>query len=370
MTRVTVGGVSPSALLGREVVELGEERFAGYLAGARVLVTGAGGSLGRTLARRLAVIGVETLVLVDQGEAALAEVHDDLGQLDPSVRVAAVLADLRSPRRTGALLAEHAPEAVFHAAAYKVVPLVEASPLEAVATNVLATQALVDASAEAGVARFVLFTTDKAVRPVSVLGQTKAAAECIVGTAARRADRTRFACIRLGNVVDSAGSMLPLVRRRLAADRPVPITDARVTRYLMTADEAVALALVAGGLAGRGEVFRLDMGSAVRVLDAARTVADASANGHVPTIEFVGLRPGEKLHEELDEPGEPVQRVGRERIFRSAARHADPNWLAGRLDRLRAAVTEADGVAARRELARLVAGIRIADRLPEPVGPV
>lgn len=367
---MSAGGVSPSAVLGREVVELGEERFAGYLAGARVLVTGAGGSLGRALARRLTGIGVETLVLVDQGEAALAEAHDELGHLDPGVRVVAVLADLRSASRSRALLAEHAPEAVFHAAAYKVVPLVEASPLEAVATNVLATEALVDASLEAGVARFVLFTTDKAVRPVSVLGRTKAAAECIVGTAARRADLARFACIRLGNVVDSAGSMLPLVRRRLAADRPVPITDARVTRYLMTADEAVALAVAAGGLAGSGEVFRLDMGPPVRVLDAARTVAEASANGHGATIELVGLRPGEKLHEELDEPGEPVERVGREPIFRSAARYADADWLAGRLDGLRAAVTEADALAARRELARLVAGIRIADRLPEPVGPV
>ena len=339
-------------------MDVRESRFADYVKGACVLVTGAGGSLGAQLCRRLVTLGVDELVLLDQGEGALVDVVHQLRYDAGFTRASATLADLRNAARVREILIEHRPAIVFHTAAYKQVPLVEAHPIEAIANNVLATSALVDAVDVAEVGRFVLYSTDKAIRPRSLLGQTKAAAECIVGTVGRRST-TLFACIRLGNVVDSAGSMLPLFRRQIAHRQPVTITHPKMTRYLMTAGEATGLAIVAGALARSGDVFRLNMGHPVRILEAARAVLDAAGSDiPVPEVEFIGRRPGEKLHEDLDEPGQTVWRTNHEQIFRSPARSADAAWLEARLRRIATHVADADAAAARAELADLVVGAR------------
>lgn len=348
-----------ATLRGCAVTDLEEARFAGYVSGARVLVTGAGGSLGRELCRRLVARGASAIVLVDQAEAALVDIRDELRFDHGFGGARPVLADLRSAARARQVVDEHRPEIVFHTAAYKLVPIVEAHPVEAVANNVLATRVLVEAAAGAGTARFVLYSTDKAVRPANVLGRTKALAECIVGTAARQPSATRFACIRLGNVLESSGSMLPLFRRQLAAERPVTVTDSRMTRYVMTIGETASLALVAGALADRGDVFRLDMGRPVRIVDAARAAIRAAGNDGEAALEIIGSRPGEKLHEDLEAPGEPVWRTEHERVVRCGPRYAHADWLGARLERLRELVDKADADGARAELEHIVPGIRV-----------
>jgi FlaA1/EpsC-like NDP-sugar epimerase len=355
-------------LRGRAATDLEEARFAGYVSGARVLVTGAGGSLGRELCRRLAGLGAGAIALVDQAEAALVDIYDELRFELGFAGARPVLADLRSPARARGVVEEHRPQIVFHTAAYKLVPVVEAHPVEAVANNVLATRVLVEAAAGAGAGRFVLYSTDKAIRPANVLGRTKALAECIVGTAARQPSATRFACIRLGNALESSGSMLPLFRRQLAAARPVTVTDSRMTRYVMTIGETASLALVAGALANRGDVFRLDMGLPVRVVDAARAAIRASGDGHNATVEMIGSRPGEKLHEDLEAPDEPVWRTEHERVVRCGPRYADADWLGARLERLRELVADADADGARAELERIVPGIRVDSGTEATVG--
>jgi FlaA1/EpsC-like NDP-sugar epimerase len=262
---------------------------------------------------------VGKLVLVDQAKAglivlgiALTDVHGFAGSVP-------VLADIRSARRVQNVFERHRPSVVFHAAANKHVPLVETQPLEGVASNVLGTRNMVEAARRSGVERFVLFSTDKAVDPTSVLGQTKGVAEWIV--AAAGADG-RYAAVRLGNVVDSAGSVLPLFRRQLACGRPLTVTHPEMTRYLMTADEAAALAIIAGALADSTGIFWLDVGPPVQVLTLARRlVAD-----HV-SIEFVGLRAGERLHERMLWHDDTVQPTACPGVFRSPLRSVDPEWL-------------------------------------------
>src|SRR6266536_3548335 len=244
-----LGSEVPSdVLLGRTVSAVDETKFADYLAGATVAVTGAAGAVGSELCMRLARLGAAKLVLVDQAEAALIDLltmleHEGFAQAVP------VLADVRSRPRAVAVFEQHRPEIVFHAAAYKQVPLLEANPVEAVATNVFGTHSVVDAARHTAVNCFVLFSTDKAVEPTSILGQTKAIAEWIVAAAGRDVSQARYGAVRLGNVADSAGSMLPLFRRRVATGEPVPVTHPSATRYMMTVGEAAGLAVVAEALA-------------------------------------------------------------------------------------------------------------------------
>jgi FlaA1/EpsC-like NDP-sugar epimerase len=318
--------VSVEALLGRPVVDVATS-FGGYLAGATVLVTGAGGSIGAVLCARLAQLDVGELVLVDQAEAPLLAVARSLQR---QVRGIPVLADIRSPARALELFERHRPAVVFHAAAYKHVPLLEASPVEAAATNVLGTQSIVDAARVVGVDRLVLFSTDKAVQPTSVLGQTKAVAEWVVASAGERA-HGRYAALRLGNVVDSAGSILPVLREQLAGGTPLTVTDARATRYLMTAGEAAGLAVVAGALADSESVFLLDVGPPVPVVELAGRYASAETGLE---IEFVGLRAGERLHEHMCWPGDELSPTPCEHVLRAPLHRVDPTWLEARLTAL------------------------------------
>jgi FlaA1/EpsC-like NDP-sugar epimerase len=242
------------------------------------------------------------------------------------------------------------PDVVFHAAAYKHVPLLEASPVEGVATNILGTKCVVDAARHVGTGHFVLFSTDKAVQPTNILGQTKAVSEWIVAGAGREPNG-RFASVRLGNVVDSAGSILPLFRGQVALGGPVTVTHARATRYLMTAAEAAGLAIVAGRLADSHSIFWLDSGPPVRVLDLARRIALAAP--HDVAIEFVGLRAGERIHEQLFSNGDNVAPTPCERIWRSPMRQVDPAWLSEWLAVLAGAVERASSTLVRTALAEM-----------------
>jgi FlaA1/EpsC-like NDP-sugar epimerase len=267
-----------------------------------------------------------------------------------------VLADLRSIHRTFELLMRYRPRVVFHTAAYKQVPLAEEHVVEAVGTNVLATRWAVEAAVAAEVDRFVLFSTDKAVRPTSVLGQTKAVAEWIVARAGLDSAHTRFASVRLGNVVDSSGSMLPLFRRQIARGGPVTVTHPETTRYLMTAGEAAGLALAAVSCADADGCFWLDLGRPVRILDLANRVI-ASSGADVP-VAFVGLRPGERMHERFRESGDDAEPTSYPRVFRSTVRAVDGAWLDEQVSLLSRLVEHASADGTRARLAAMHAEAR------------
>jgi FlaA1/EpsC-like NDP-sugar epimerase len=336
------------ALLDRPAVSVDVERFGEYLADATVLVTGAGGSIGTELCTQLTRLGVDRLVLVDHSEASLAglarALHDEHG----FEHATPVLADIKSQARTFDVFEQYRPDVVFHAAAYKHVPLLEASPVEGVATNVLGTKCVVDAARHVGARHFVLFSTDKAVRPTNILGQTKAVAEWIVGAAGRG----QFASVRLVNVVDSAGSILPLFRRQVALGGPITVTDPTATRYLMTAGEAAGLAIITGALADSNSIFWLDSGPPVRILDLARRVASAAP--HEIGIELVGLRAGERLHEQLFSIGDEVSETPCPHVWSSPAHQIDPAWLSLQLAALKRHVERASSTLVRAALAEML----------------
>ena len=261
---------------------------------------------------------------------------------------APVAADVRNAARVIEVFDQHRPDVVFHAAANKHVPLVEADPVEGVASNVLGTKHMVDAARSVGVQSFVLFSTDKAVQPTGVLGQTKSLAEWIVAAAGSVG---RYAAVRLGNVVDSAGSVLPLFRRQLARGGPLTVTHPEMTRYLMTASEAAGLAIVAGALADSTGIFWLDVGPPVPVVTLAERLA-RSARGEVEIV-FVGLRAGERLHEHMlwvDDEVEATTCVG---VFRSALRRVDPGRLEDSIGALERCVERGSAAEVRAQLAVL-----------------
>ena len=332
------------------MIDVSDRELADYIVDATVLVTGAGGSLGAELCAQLTRLGVRELVLVDQAEAPLVELATELRYEHGFTDAVPVLADIRRAARTVKVFEEHRPDVVFHTAAYKQVPLLEAHPVEGVAANVLATKHIVDAARGVGVERLVLFSTDKAVQPVSILGQTKSVAEWIVAAAGREA-HARYASVRLGNVVDSAGSILPLFRRQVARGGPVTVTHPKTTRYLMTAGEAAGLAIVAGALADSNGIFWLDMGPPERVLDLARRLARAASRD--VAIDFVGLRPGERLHEHLCWEGDEIAGTPCERVFRSPMRHVDPAWLDAWIATLARHVERASAAGVRAALAEM-----------------
>ena len=347
-------------LLGRPPRAVGGADSSAYLDGATVLVTGAAGSIGAELCRRLARAGAARLVLVEQAEAPLVELAGDLD--DAEIEVAPVLADIRSLPRALDVLERHRPDVVFHAAAYKQVPLLEEHPVEAVATNVLGTAAVVAAAARAGTQRLVLFSTDKAVEPTSVLGRTKAAAEWIVASAGRR-NGAAYTSIRLGNVVDSAGSIVPRFRRQLERDAALTITDPRATRYVMTAGEAAGLAIAAGGIARPEVVYWLDCGPAIRIVDLALRLA--RAHDIEPLIEVVGLRPGERLHERLCREDDAATATAFPHVLCTPIEQIDPDWLDARVAALARHVDRASAAGVRAALGELHEEAAV--RLPVPV---
>src|SRR3954447_1797271 len=316
-------------VLGRDPIRMEVDRVGAYVRGRVVLVTGAGGSIGAELCRQLARVGPKQLVLVENGENSLFEVRRQLEEERHFVRVAAVLADCKDATRMRELFFEYRPSVVFHAAAYKHVPLMEENPVEAVRNNAVATRIVAAAAGEAGVERFVLVSTDKAVSPATVMGASKALAEWAVEAAQARYRGTRYAAVRFGNVLGSSGSVVPIFRRQIAAGGPVTVTDDKMTRYFMTIPEAVQLIIRSGELALGGEVFVLEMGDPVRIIDLARNMIRlAGLEPEVDiAVELIGRRPGEKIHEELFNPGERPEATPADKIVSAVHPPLDPAWV-------------------------------------------
>lgn len=283
-------------LLGRRQIETDVASIAGYLTGKRVLVTGAGGSIGSELSRQIAQYGPARLLMLDRDESALHAVQLSMTGRALLDSPDLLLADIRDAERIHELFVEHRPEVVFHAAALKHLPLLELHPGEAVKTNVWGSLTVLEAAAAVGVSRLVNISTDKAADPISVLGYSKRITERLTATVAARADGT-FLSVRFGNVLGSRGSVITAFKAQVAAGGPVTVTDPVVTRYFMTVEEAVELVIQAGAIGRDAEVLVLDMGDPVRIADVAHRLA-SQLSKH-PDVVFTGLRPGEKLHESL-----------------------------------------------------------------------
>jgi FlaA1/EpsC-like NDP-sugar epimerase len=324
-------------VLGREAVDLDLASIASYLTGETVLVTGAGGSIGSELCRQIAAMGAERIVLVDHGENALVEIERELEHERRYGAAVPVLADVKHKAKMRQIFERYRPAVVFHAAAYKHVPLMEQNALEAVRNNVVATSVVADVASEYRVKRFVLVSTDKAVNPKNVLGQTKAVSEWIVqAAAAHEQNGTQFICVRFGNVLASSGSVIPLFRRQIARGGPVTVTHPEMTRFFMTIPEAVQLVIQAGAIGESGDIYVLDMGQPVKIVDLAHNMIRLSGKepGRDVKVEFIGVRPGEKLHEELWGDGEQAVPTSHAKILRCAGRPVDPAWLEEELTEL------------------------------------
>lgn len=296
-----VRDIEPEDVLGREPVKLDESSVSSLISAQTVLVTGAGGSIGSELCRQIARFGPVRLVLLELSEFALYQVEQDLSERFPHVQLVRLVGDVKDLPVLRRVMAQYQPDLVFHAAAYKHVPLMEdENAWIALRNNTLGTYYVAQAAAEAKVKRFVLISTDKAVNPTNVMGATKRAAEMVVSHWAQQAPQTRFMAVRFGNVLGSSGSVIPKFKEQIAKGGPVTVTHPDITRYFMTIPEAAQLVLQAAALAETGQVFVMDMGQAIKIADLARELIRMSGHteAEIPIV-FSGLRPGEKLYEEL-----------------------------------------------------------------------
>jgi FlaA1/EpsC-like NDP-sugar epimerase len=333
-------------VLGRDPIRVELDRVGAYLRDRIVLVTGAGGSIGSELCRQIARVGPRLLVMLDHAEDNLFEIDREMVEERHFSSVESVLADCKEPHRMLEVMQRFKPSVVFHAAAYKHVPLMEANPLEAVRNNAIATRITAETAAASDVERFVLVSTDKACNPKTVMGASKAMAEWIVEAAGRKHPGTRFAAVRFGNVLASSGSVVPIFRSQIERGGPVTVTHPDMTRYFMTIPEAVQLVIRTGDIgAGKGEVFVLDMGEPVKILDLAHNMIRLA--GYEPeadiAVEFTQPRPGEKLTEELFGRGESVQPTAAKRIRRAVRETPiDPEWVESTLNSLEHLVMAGD----------------------------
>ncbi len=331
-------------LLGRPQAVLDRVSMKALIAGRRVLVTGAGGTIGSELTRQIAAFGPARLALLDNGEFALYGIDREISERFPEVARVTLVGDVRDRRRVDDVMAGERPELVFHAAALKHVPIVEANPCEGILTNVLCTRNVAEACRASGVRAMVMISSDKAVNPTSVMGASKKVAESIcqaldVGEA-KRAPGTRFLTVRFGNVLGSTGSVVPLFQRQLENGGPLTVTHPNISRFFMTVREAVELVLQASAFgmadAERGHIYVLDMGQPIKIVDLAEQMIRLAGlkPGHDVAIEFIGLRPGEKLKEELFHPGEPPLPTKSQGILLAAPRTIDYAVLQRLLDEL------------------------------------
>lgn len=324
-------------LLRRDAIELDVDAISAQVAERPVLVTGAGGSIGSELCRQICRFNPSKIILVERSENALFNVHRELSASYPTQEIVPAVADICDEDRIRTLFRAHAPVAVFHAAAHKHVPMMEWNAGEAIKNNVFGTKVLADIAAQEGVESFVQISTDKAVRPTSVMGASKRIAEMYLQTMSRQSS-TRFVTVRFGNVLGSAGSVVPIFRQQIAAGGPVQVTHPDMRRYFMLTAEACQLVLQAASFAEGGEIFVLDMGEPVRIVDLARDMIRLS--GYEPDvdikIEFVGVRPGEKLFEELLNDGEGHTRTVHPKILVGRIPHLSPAFVEAALTQLHA----------------------------------
>ena len=303
-------------LLGRDTVVLEAELVGHFLSRRSVLVTGAGGSIGSEICRQVAKLNPERLVLFERAEPALFNILRELRQSFPALEIAPVLGDVTDAERVASTLDNFSPHVIFHAAAHKHVPLVEENPGEAIRNNVMGTRCIADAADRTGVESFVMVSTDKAVNPTSVMGATKRVAEIYIQALAQTS-KTRFVAVRFGNVLGSAGSVVPIFQSQIEQGGPVTVTHPKMTRYFMTIPEASQLVMQAGAMGAGGEIFVLDMGKPVYIVDLARDLIKLS--GLEPDVDipitFTGVRPGEKLFEEIGFDAEKMDKTRHPKIF-------------------------------------------------------
>src|SRR5690606_36109425 len=315
-----------------------------WLGGRTVMVTGAGGSIGSELCRQCARHGASRIVLLEISELALLTIHAELQDAFPGVEVVAVLGDCGDPAVTRRALERCAPDAVFHAAAYKQVPLLEGQLREAVRHNVLATHTVAELCREYRVGTFVLISTDKAVDPANVLGVSKRVAEMIAQSMDERVEGTRYVTVRFGNVLDSAGSVVPLFRKQIRNGGPVTVTDPEVTRYFMTIPDACQLILQAAAIGSQHAIYTLDMGEPVAIKDLAEHMIRLAGKqpGRDIAIVYTGLRPGEKLHETLFHADERYRPTAHPKIRQAEARGIMAERIVGITARMREAAARYD----------------------------
>ena len=337
-----VRDISLEDLLGREVVRLETENIFQALHNRTILISGAGGSIGSEVCRQLLRYRPAAMILLDNAETPLYEIDHEVRNTraagEPLPQVVSIIGDVRDPAHMGRILADHDVHTVFHCAAYKHVPMMELNPAQAVLNNVIGTVVLSTAARDAGVERFVMISTDKAVNPVNIMGATKRIAEIYIQNLSRLAD-TKFITVRFGNVLGSNGSVIPLFTRQIAAGGPVTVTHPEIIRYFMTIEEAAGLVIEAGVMGKGGEIFILDMGEPVKIKDLAEDMIRFA--GLVPhediQIRYVGLRPGEKLFEELLLDGEGIQPTHHKKIHIAMGRNVNLAAFLERIHELRRA---------------------------------
>jgi FlaA1/EpsC-like NDP-sugar epimerase len=332
-------------LLGRDPVELDTDNIRELLKGRVVMVTGAGGSIGSELCRQIASFSPQRLLLVEQSEVQMFQIEQELIQSGHGGVVLPLIADILDAPRIRSIFERFGPAVVFHAAAHKHVPMMESQPAEAIKNNILGTAQIAEMALETGVDRFVLISTDKAINPTNVMGATKRMAEIFLQALhAGNASRTKFMAVRFGNVLGSSGSVIPTFNRQIAAGGPVKVTHPDVTRYFMTIPEAVGLVLQSAAQGDGGEIFVLDMGKPVKIVDLARQLIELS--GLRPDedieIEFVGLRPGEKLFEELSHKGENISPTNHPKIMRFVSEPLPLKEVRAQLESLTGHLNETD----------------------------
>ena len=303
-------------LLGREPIQTNLDEVVGYVSNQVVMVTGGGGSIGSELCRQIASHNPKQLIIVDIYENNAYEIQQELKQKYPELDLVVLIASVRNTKRINDIFEQYRPSVVYHAAAHKHVPLMEDSPNEAIKNNVMGTFKTAQAAGENGVQRFVLISTDKAVNPTNIMGASKRICEMVIQMMNRKYD-TNFVAVRFGNVLGSNGSVIPLFKKQIAAGGPVTVTDPNIIRYFMTIPEAVSLVLQAGAYAKGGEIFVLDMGEPVKIADLAANLIKLSGYrvGEDIEIVFTGLRPGEKMYEELLMSEEGLRKTANKMIF-------------------------------------------------------
>ena len=349
-------------ILGRAEVHLDRENIQRFLKNRRILITGAGGSIGSELVRQIGRYEPAELALLDFSEYNLFQTEMECSQHFEGIAVKSYLVDIRNRESLARAFCDFRPEVVFHAAAYKHVPLQELNPWEAVHNNVAGTINVAQASTAAGAERFVLVSSDKAVRPTNVMGATKRVAEMMIlsmnhnGNGSANGEDTRFMAVRFGNVLGSSGSVVPIFQQQIASGHPITVTHPDVTRFFMTIPEAAQLILQAGAMGGGGEIFILDMGKPVRIDDMARDLIrlhGLEPDRDIP-IQYIGLRPGEKLYEELITEGEGIVGTAHEKIRVINGRHNDYESLRSPVDELVALADQFDSAAIRRKIKEIV----------------
>ncbi len=330
-------------LLSREVVKLDLERISRYVSGKRILITGAGGSIGSELCRQLTRFNPQLLILFGRGEFSIYNIERELREKYSSIEVATAIGNIKDEKRTRSILGRYQPEVIFHTAAHKHVPLMEGNPCEAVKNNITGSRILMEAAEEYGVKHFVLISTDKAVNPASFMGASKRVTELLLQATVGES-KCRFSAVRFGNVLESRGSLIPLLKEQIKKGGPVKVTHPEISRYFMTTSEAAQLVIQAGAMGKGGEIFVLDMGSPIKIIDLAGDLIRLS--GFEPEkdikIEITCLRPGEKLCEELVAKNERTETTWHGKILLIKPNQMDVRELRGRVTELESLAAEED----------------------------